>query len=133
MLSTRLDNDDALSRHALRRVREHLDQFIATGHQRWLYNPRLGYRLLVKAGRLFAADMPNSPFLSMFETRNATPLGPYWGNHSKLYQRFPTYHDESQRLWLQVIHGGNVSNKVTPQDTETPLADIDPAFGAVPL
>src|SRR5262249_40599105 len=34
VVSTRLDNDDALHRHALRRVRSFVDRFLETGHPR---------------------------------------------------------------------------------------------------
>jgi hypothetical protein len=130
VVSTRLDNDDALSRHALRRVRDHLDRFLATGHARWVYNPRLGYRLDHRTGRLYQASSRSSPFLTMFERvpDGGLPLGPYSGNHAEAYRHHPTYQDTGARLWLQVVHGGNVRNRIKAEAPEVPVAALGGDF-----
>ena len=76
VISTRLDNDDGLNRHALRRLRDQVDRFLETGHDRWLYNPMLGYKLHRKTQRLFASEKPNSAFLTMFERNSETGSPP---------------------------------------------------------
>lgn len=130
VISTRLDNDDALSRHALRRLRDLVGRFLQTGHDRWLYNPMFGYRFDVEHERLFAAAMPNSPFLSLFErvTEGHCPVGALSGHHSRMPERYPTYHDASARFWLQILHGGNVSNRIRPMDIEVPLESLGSDF-----
>lgn len=130
IVATRLDNDDALSRHALKRVRDHVDRFLATGHDRWLYNPMLGYKLHHQTQRVFPASKHNSAFLTMFERVSAEgrARGPYAGNHSLLHEQYPTYQDEGARLWLMVVHGGNVLNAIGIRDTEIPKEALGDDF-----
>jgi hypothetical protein len=130
VVATRLDNDDALSRHALKRARDHVDHFLETGHDRWLYNPMLGYKLHHQTRRVFPASKHNSAFLTMFErtTAEGRARGPYAGNHSRLHEQYPTYQDESARLWLMVVHGGNVMNGIGARDTEVPIEALGDDF-----
>src|SRR5919106_3228902 len=128
VLSTRLDNDDALSRHALGRVRELIPTFLATGNERWLHNPALGYRLDVQGRRLFELSLHNSPFPTMFERAASGPVGPYVSSHGRLHEMFPTFQDDGARLWVQVVHGGNVSNQVRPGDREVQIHELGADF-----
>ena len=134
VISTRLDNDDALSRRALRRVREHVELFIETGHDRWLYNPKFGYKLHHQTQRLFLDAKLNSAFLTMFEknTDEVRPRGPYAGNHSHMYLEYPTHQDEDEQLWLMVAHGNNVINRVRRGDVEVPIAMLGDDFVIMP-
>ncbi len=124
VIATRLDNDDALNRHAMRRVRDHLDRFIASGHAKWVYNPQLGYKLDHQTNRLFPSAMHNGPFLTLFEriSDGQAAVGPYVGNHSDMYEHFPSYQDDGARLWVMVLHGGNVKNKLLHGDKPTEVA-----------
>lgn len=130
VVATRLDNDDALSRHATARVRDHIDLFIETGHDRWLYNPMLGYKLHHQTHRLYPAAKHNSAFLTMFErnTGDVRPRGPYGGNHSLMHEQYPTHQDEDMRFWLMVVHGGNVLNGIGARDTEVPIDNLGDDF-----
>lgn len=130
VISTRLDNDDGLSRRALRRVREHVPEFLASGHPRAIFNPRFGYKLEVTSGRVFAADMPSNAFLSMLEhAPSAGPLlGAYSANHATMQRRFPTYQEPEERLWLQLVHERNVSNSIRAHDDETTLDALGEDF-----
>lgn len=130
VIATRLDNDDALSRHALRRVREHTDLFLETGNDQWIYNPVLGYKLHDPTLRLFPAAKQNSAFFTMFERKTADlrPRGPFGGNHSTMYQQYPTHHDIDARMWLMVIHDGNVINGIGARDKEIPLSALGDDF-----
>ena len=130
VLSTRLDNDDALNHHALRRVRDHVDRYLETGHDRWLYNPLLGYKLDIQNQRLFTAVKHNSAFLTMFERNSdmVRPAGPYAGNHSCMYKQYPTYQDDGMRLWLMVVHGENVVNGIRQWDEEIPFTALGDEF-----
>lgn len=120
VISSRLDNDDGLSRRALRRQREHLDSFMASGEVRQVFNPRLGYKLHLPTGRVFTANMPSNPFLSMFERSPAAGplLGPLSANHATMQRSHPTYQDSEEHLWFQLIHDRNVSNSIRPADVE---------------
>lgn len=134
VVSTRLDNDDALHCHALQRVRRLVGRFLETGHDRWLHNPMFGYRLAIKDERAFAVAMPNSPFLTLFEriSKDVRPIGALSGHHSHMHERYPTFHDVSTRWWLQILHGGNVSNQIRPMDIEVPMASLGEDFN-IPL
>lgn len=130
VVASRIDNDDALSCHAMKRVREHVDQFIESGHDQWLYNPKLGYKLRHPTRQLYRAEKHNSAFLTMFErTRgDIRPRGPFGGNHSLMHEQYPSYQDEGARLWLMVVHGGNVINGIGARDVEVPFENIDDGF-----
>lgn len=130
VISTRLDNDDALNRHALRRVREHVEMFTSTGHKRWLYNPALGFKLDVAAGQLYEAEHKSNPFLSLFElaTDDEPPVGAHAGSHVHMHTLYPTFQDTGSRLWLQVVHGGNVSNCIRRRDTAVSIAALGEDF-----
>jgi hypothetical protein len=133
VVSTRLDNDDALSRHALRRVRELVDDFLQLGHQQWLYNPMLGYKLDNRTQRLFPASKHNSPFLTLFEkvSEGYRPAGVCSGNHSHMHEQYPTFQDDSARMWLMVIHGGNVINGIGARDQPIPIENLGSDFPIV--
>lgn len=130
VVASRVDNDDALSRHAMKRVREHVGQFIESGHDQWLYNPMLGYKFHHQTRRLYPAAKHNSAFLTMFErkTDDLRPRGPFAGNHSLMHEQYPSYQDVGARLWLMVIHGGNVINGIGARDVEVPIDNLDDGF-----
>lgn len=130
VLSTRLDNDDALSRHAMRRVRDRVGQFIETGHDHWLYNPKFGYKLHHQTGRLFRYAKINGQFLTMFERNSEAvrPRGPYSGNHTNMHLQHPTYQDEGDPSWLMVVHDGNVRNRIRAGEAEVPLERLEADF-----
>lgn len=130
VVASRVDNDDALSRHAMKRVREHIDQFIASRHDQWLYNPMLGYKFDHQTRRLYPAEKHNSAFLTMFERKigDVRPRGPFAGNHSLMHEQYPSYQDVGARLWLMVIHGGNVLNGIGARDVEVPIDNLDDGF-----
>ena len=130
--STRLDSDDALSRHALRRVRDHVESFLETEHPKWVTNPLHGFKLDVTVGKLYAASMPGNPFLTMFErvAPDQPLVGPFTGSHTRMHERYPMYEDNGPRLWLQVIHGTNLSNSIRARsgDSEVPLSELSEDF-----
>lgn len=127
VISSRLDSDDALSRHAVQRVRDHVDQFLETGHHRWVHNPMKGYKLDVVANRLYAASMPGNPFLTLFErvVEDIPLVSPFTGSHTRMHERYPLYEDHGPRLWLQIIHGGNLSNSIRARSGDTEVAFDD--------
>lgn len=130
VVASRIDNDDALNRHAMKRVREHVDRFIETDHDQWLYNPKLGYKFHHQTRRLYPAEKHNSAFLTMFERNSSEvrPRGPYGGNHSRMHEQYPAYQDEGARLWLMVVHGGNVLNGIGARDIEVPIDNLGDDF-----
>lgn len=130
-ISTRLDNDDALHRDTLMRVRQQLPRFLKAEVDQWVYNPLLGYKLNVVSGSLHEVAMPDSPFFSMFErtSRRKPAKGALSANHTRIYDKYPTYQDEEERLWIQVVHGGNVSNRVRRWEHVVPVQTLGADFG----
>jgi hypothetical protein len=131
VISTRLDSDDVLAEHAIERVRGLAGSFHASGAGRLLHNPRLGYKLQALTGRVYEARMHNSPFLSLLE-RDAA-FGALSSSHTHMHLRYPVFQDDTDRFWLQVIHGGNVSNHVTAADEPIDARELPDRFGLVSL
>jgi hypothetical protein len=134
LVSTRIDNDDAIRADALERARAFVSRFLETGHDRMVYNPLLGYKLDTVNSRLYATQMHNTPFLSLFERLSEAtwPKGALSGNHGHMHEQFPTHQADGRRLWVQVLHGGNVSNHVKSTDVELPLEELGTEFGFSP-
>ena len=131
VISTRLDSDDALHRNFLQRVRDQVPRFWATDADQWICNPLFGYKLNVVPGTLHEASMPDSPFFSMFERPSArySLKGALSVNHTHVHERFPTYQDTEEHLWVQVVHGGNVSNRVRRWERPVPVGTLEERFG----
>ncbi|MEA2596192.1 MAG: hypothetical protein QOF01_2661 [Thermomicrobiales bacterium] len=130
VVATRIDNDDAFNRHALKRVRDLVPHFLELGHPQWLYNPQLGYKLDAIEQELYLAEKPNSAFLTMFEKVDAIekPAGPFSGNHSTMYREYPSFQDTERRFWVMVVHKDNVLNRLNPKDTQVDMAEIQDDF-----
>lgn len=124
VISTRLDSDDAIHSEFIERTQA--SRFDAA---RWVHNFPDGYKLDTESGRLYRASKPNSPFLSLLERPREVSevIGVMRRNHSRMPDLFPSVQDTSIRGWLQVVHGGNVLNRITGMDEE--CADALEAFG----
>jgi Putative rhamnosyl transferase len=122
IVSIRLDSDDALDRRFTAAIAGHEKAFLASAHRRWLLNFPLGYKLHVVKNVIVESEMLNSPFHALFEhaQRPLTALG---GNHTNLHETIPVHHDYSIHGWLQVLHGGNLRNRVKASDK--PITDVD--------
>ena len=117
LVTSRLDSDDGLHPRFIERTREHLEHFLDSGHDRMIHAFPRGYRYDARTGETYAASTAKGPFLTLFErVGEVTPVGALEMRHSKMRARYPTVEDESLRAWVQVIHGGNVSNHVREQD-----------------
>lgn len=105
LITTRLDNDDAVSRDFLQRVRDEADA-LPDGT---IINFREGVAL--NNGRLFAAADPSNPFASLVE--RAADAETIWAvSHTELGTRFPIQQIVTTPCWLQVVHGENVTNRI---------------------
>lgn len=114
LVTTRLDNDDAVSRDFLERIRGEAKAL----PDRTIINFREGIAL--NNGRLFAAADPSNPFASLVE--RAADAETIWAvSHTELGTRFPIRQIITEPCWLQVVHGENVSNRIKSRR----LADKD--------
>ncbi len=105
LVTTRLDNDDAVSNDFLMQV-----QAAAAGlPDGTIINFRKGIAL--SKGRLFVADDDSNPFTSMVE--QAAGAKTIWAApHTQLKTQFALEQVTIEPCWLQVVHGENVANRI---------------------
>lgn len=105
LLTTRLDNDDALACDFVARLRPQV-----TGTERRAYNFANG--LIRQGDGLWALRHPSNAFFSLLEPWDAQAQTAPAIAHMALAEHAPVTQIEGPPAWLQVVHGGNVSNKV---------------------
>lgn len=104
LMTTNLDNDDGLAVDFVQR----LQSAVKDDTQRALY---LAHGLIQQAGRLYLRKDPVNAFCSVAESWDSP--GTCWQDwHTKLGEWMPTVQLFGTPGWLQVIHTGNVSNRV---------------------
>jgi hypothetical protein len=128
LVTTRLDSDDAIADGYLEAVQEYAAPFHRSDVATLLVNFPRGMRLDVPEDAFYERRMPNSPFHSLFERPASGPARTIFsgvgraarnrarGNHATLHEHQVTHQDESIVAWLQVVHGGNLENRITPSD-----------------
>ena len=108
LITTRLDNDDGMESMFISRIqrtfRETEAEFI---------NFPLGYQW--QAGRLYYVFDPSNPFISLVErlptaSEGQSPRTVHCAPHSRLRSVAPVRQILTRPMWLQVLHGTNVSN-----------------------
>lgn len=105
VLTTRLDNDDAVSNDFLARIRDAASK-LPNGT---MLNFREGVAL--RKGRLYSARDESNPFTSLIE--QAVGAQTIWAApHTELVTRFPTHQIVTDPCWLQVVHDENVANRI---------------------
>ncbi|WP_442678710.1 glycosyltransferase [Sphingomonas sp. ASY06-1R] len=106
VVTTRLDNDDAIARNFLARVQEAAT--LATDGT--VLNFTNG--LALREGRLYTAVDFSNPFTSLVE-RGSGPARTIWAaKHHELHQRWNIQQVGGAPAWLQVVHGENVTNRI---------------------
>lgn len=104
LLTTNLDNDDAVARDFVERLQHEARRHVGTA----LY---LRTGLIVQDGRLYRRDDPENAFCSVSETW-ARPVTAWRDWHNRLHEHLPVASVGGSPAWLQVVHGQNVSNRV---------------------
>ncbi|PWJ12892.1 glycosyltransferase [Jannaschia seohaensis] len=106
LLTTHLDNDDALSSDHVARLRAAVD---ARPRRAGSFN---GLHGLVRAGhRLYALRHPTNAFFSLLEPWDAAMRTCQDIGHMRIRRFGPVTQIPGPPGWLQVVHGENVSNK----------------------
>lgn len=120
LITTRFDNDDAVS-----------DQFLATiqaqftGQSYDILNFPDGF--LWQRNRLYTKRNLANPFVSMIET--AENFQTIWCKGHYLLKQDPAFRQvEVGPLWMQVIHGRNVLNRVRDGNIRLPLSALPASF-----
>ena len=104
LLTTRLDNDDALHPEFIATVQA----MVSPGHREFL-NPRHG--LIVTDGRLYRKQDLSSPFITLSEP--VAGFRTVWlDQHQRLANHGPIRQFGLKDAWVQVVHGGNLANQV---------------------
>jgi hypothetical protein len=124
LVTTRLDSDDALHVDAVGVVQEYAGLFRVSELDHMVVNFEQGWQLDAETGVVSERWYPHSPFISLLERVGAGPIrGVMHANHTTLPTHYLTHHDLSIVGWLQVVHGGNVTNTVV--DAATVVAGPD--------
>jgi hypothetical protein len=104
ILTTRLDNDDALSRHFVERLRGEIET-----SEKLAYNFSNG--LIFHRDKIYLTKDPGNAFVSLLEPRE--DLRTVWArSHAQLQQIAPVFQMKGAPAWLQVVHELNVANRV---------------------
>jgi hypothetical protein len=138
LVTTSLDNDDALTRYHIRYLQK---QFASFDGVRKRVNPmlisfRYGYKFDLFGRKAYKYGLPNNAFPTMLENVFPGCSGKdlktaYESNHSYLIDKYPTIFVElPQRGWLQGIHAKNICNQISSADfsNEVSLDIIDEEF-----
>ncbi len=108
VVTSNLDNDDALGFDALARVRA-----AAEAHDpgvRYAINLPDGY--VLAGDSLYAHRHLHNAFTHLVEPDDDQLATTMSIRHMELFRHVPVVQAEGPGAWLQVVHGGNVSNKV---------------------
>lgn len=107
LMTTRLDNDDALHKHAIRSL-----QNLFAEQEFEFLNFRHGFQFDLKSGKLFFDYGESSPFMTLVE-RNTNDLKTVWVEpHQNIHQKYKTRQVRDMRYWLQIVHGLNLLNQI---------------------
>lgn len=117
LLTTRLDNDDALHPALLQTV-----QRLAASRQRMFINPQRG--LIVAGGLLYRKRDSSSPFISYSEPLSECRTV-WMDQHQRLGRHGPITQVQLLDAWVQYVHGGNLANLV--RGWRTLPQQVDPA------
>lgn len=121
LITTRLDNDDAVSRHFVSSIQEQFE-----GQDLAFLNFRKGLLLNDRSKKLYLARHDSNPFASVIERVDSfqTILDHY---HNRIRFQERVMQIDTRPLWLQVIHGRNVSNRIRFQE-RVPLRALGSDF-----
>jgi hypothetical protein len=122
LITTRLDNDDAICRTFVETIRSHF-----RSQQFEFLNFTNGF--IWQDGRIWSGRHSSNAFISLVEeARNYSTV--YCGNHMELGQQGPIVQIAEPAAWLQVVHGRNISNQAWGRPEHG--LDLSGAFGIRP-
>ncbi|RBP52938.1 glycosyltransferase [Arenicella xantha] len=109
LLTTRLDNDDALNKDFVSKLQTAAAP-LSNKSNALVMNYQNG--LILCGDRVYSHHDTSNPFASVLEPLSANIKTIWQHQHTKLHN-FGTIHQlNSQAMWLQVIHKHNVSNRI---------------------
>ena len=121
LITTRLDNDDAIHEHHIQRVQDSFDAqdytFVAFAK---------GYRFSPSTFELRVFPYCKNPFASLIERFSPDSTSIYCGNHAHLHKKGPFIMINDLFGWVQVIHDKNIANRQVGDESNN-LAGADVA------
>jgi hypothetical protein len=108
LITTRLDNDDALHAGVLRALQEYVEPFARSPLDALLVRFPRGYRYDEPSGSMFSSYWMDSPFITLFDRVDGDRTNVrnvYFAQHPRIHLEVATHLEESLPAWLQVIHG----------------------------
>ena len=133
LVTTRHDSDDALARDFIESVQREVRPV-----DRLVIDFPVGLQL-DRSGAVYADHLRSNHFVSLLERRTeAPPVTVFVSEHPKLRRHAPIRRVVTEPMWLEVLHGSNVSNdlrgervdpSVVASRFDIPLgyrADVDP-------
>ncbi|MGP5071874.1 glycosyltransferase [Arthrobacter rhombi] len=121
LMTTNLDNDDAISKDFVARL-----QAAVLGPERRAFY--VSYGLIQQGRRLFLRLDPTNAFCTVSESWEE-PSTCWFDWHNRLDRHMPTTQIPGEPGWLQMVHEGNVSNRIRGRRV-SPAGFAD-AFGQV--
>lgn len=125
LLTTRLDNDDALHPDFIQTV----TSCVEVGRREFI-NPTNG--LIVASGKLYRKRDVSSPFISLSEPMSECKT--VWlDQHQRLSRHGQIRQVALRDAWIQVVHGGNIANQVRGVrvlPSSVPADTLPPALAA---
>lgn len=106
VITTRLDNDDAVANDFVERIQAAAQQ---TPERYYLNFPK---GLIVSGDRLYHRIDRSNAFVSYVEPVGDELEGVWAQPHTQIAAHAPVFQIDEDAGWLQVVHGANVSNKV---------------------
>ena len=122
LLSTRLDNDDALASDFVERLHSEIVKYATTDGA---YNFENGF--ILSNGKLYRLKHPSNAFFSFL-----APYGEHMTTAPSIQHMELSKHGKIHQIsgaggWMQIVHGGNVSNKIRgSRVSSTALSDCFP-------
>jgi hypothetical protein len=104
LLTSRLDNDDAIHPRFFEVIRRHAVE----GRREFLNVPR---GLIVAGGKCYRKSITANPFLAFSES-SSNPRTVWAEQHGLLGSIAPVRQLALRDGWIQIVHGGNLSNTI---------------------
>lgn len=108
VITTRVDNDDALARDFIEQVQ------LQFRHQETAEFINFSDGLqLSDGGKVFRRSDPSNAFISLIEKRTKKcPIGVYIDRHDRVSKHAPMRQVSTHPMWLQMVHGQNIGNTI---------------------
>ncbi|MCF1750317.1 glycosyltransferase [Mariniradius sediminis] len=109
IISSRLDCDDALSEKFVQTIQTKVTQ--EKCQPPYALNCSNGIILDVNSGIYYRKMMRSNPFISMVQDKDSLDRSIFGLQHQVVSDQINTIEIEDPKMWLQVVHGGNLVNK----------------------